>query len=96
MVALRKREHMTFKKVFDSRYDGMIVASFIFLLISFVTRSILFFISIKEIDLSIISTLQIFGVGLFFDLIVLLYLYFRLCFCGNRGVFLLGRVHFSI
>jgi len=65
---------MTFKKILHSRYEGMIIFSFVFLMICFVTRLILFFMSVKEIDLSIINILQVFGVGLFFDLIVLLYI----------------------
>ncbi len=64
---------MKLKPFPHSRYDGMIVLSIIFLIISFIVRSTLLAISIKETDLTLISILQIFGVGLFFDLIVLVY-----------------------
>jgi len=52
----------------------MIIGSAVFLLISFVVRVVLFGFSWKEIDLSIGSIMQIFGVGLFFDLLVVLYI----------------------
>ncbi len=67
------KTNMKLKSFPHSRYDGMIMLSIIFLVISFIVRSTLLIISIKEIDLTLTSLLQIYGVGLFFDLIVLTY-----------------------
>jgi hypothetical protein len=57
-------------KIFKHRFGVIAVVAALLVLLGFVTRVALLFISKNAVDFSIINVLGIFGIGLFYDLVV--------------------------
>ena len=58
---------------FPKRFKLIVLLIGIFIVISFVTRTILLFTDISEVDLGLLSLLRVYGVGLLYDLIASFY-----------------------
>ncbi|PKQ63476.1 sulfatase [Labilibaculum filiforme] len=64
---------MTFKNILHSRYGGLVLFGFIFLAISTLVRTILLITDLQNIDLNFIRFIQIYSIGLFYDLVCISY-----------------------
>ncbi|HPI45485.1 MAG TPA: hypothetical protein PLH91_09650, partial [Tenuifilaceae bacterium] len=57
------------KKLLANRYGSILLLYIIFVIISFITRTVLLGMSFSEVNLGIFDLLRIYGVGLFYDTI---------------------------
>ncbi len=64
---------MKFKNILQSRYGGLVIFSIIFLVLSFLVRTILLVTDIQNVDLNVVRFLQIYGIGIFYDLVAISY-----------------------
>lgn len=64
---------MKFKNILRSRFGGLVIFSFIFLAISFLIRTILLITDLQNADLNFIRFIQIYSIGLFYDLVTISY-----------------------
>ena len=63
----------TMKKLLANRYGSILLLYIIFVIISFITRTVLLGMSFSEVNLGIFDLLRIYGVGLFYDTIAFTY-----------------------
>lgn len=61
------------KKLLANRYGSILLLYIIFVIISFITRTVLLGMSFSEVNLGIFDLLRIYGVGLFYDTIAFTY-----------------------
>lgn len=61
------------KKIFKSRFALLYSFLITYLIIAFCIRAVLYTVSFDNLDFSVLSTLRIFGLGLFFDVSVALF-----------------------
>ncbi|MUP39682.1 LTA synthase family protein [Labilibaculum euxinus] len=64
---------MKFKNILRSRFGGLILFGFIFLAISFLIRTILLITDFQNVDLNFIRFIQIYSIGIFYDLVTISY-----------------------
>jgi phosphoglycerol transferase MdoB-like AlkP superfamily enzyme len=61
------------KKLLSSRYGAILLLYIIFVIISFISRTVLLGMSFSEVNLGFLSLLRVYGVGLFFDTVAFSY-----------------------
>ncbi len=61
------------KKLLANRYGSILLLYIIFVIISFITRTVLLSMSFSEVNLGVLDLLRIYGVGLFYDTIAFTY-----------------------
>ncbi len=61
------------KKLLGNRYGSILVMYVLFIIISFISRTVLLSMSFHEVNLGIFSLLRVYGVGLFFDTVAFSY-----------------------
>ncbi len=64
---------MKLKNILQSRFGGLIIFSFIFLALSFLVRTILLIADFQNTDLNFVRLIQIYSIGLFYDLVTISY-----------------------
>ncbi|MCT4615599.1 MAG: LTA synthase family protein [Marinifilaceae bacterium] len=64
---------MESKKIFNNRFGAVILFSLLFIVISFLVRSLLLILEFSEIDFSLILILKLYTYGIFYDIIALSY-----------------------
>ncbi|NVO12027.1 MAG: sulfatase-like hydrolase/transferase [Bacteroidales bacterium] len=61
------------KKLLSNRYGSILLMYVLFIIISFISRTVLLSMSFHEVNLGIFSLLRVYGVGLFFDTVAFSY-----------------------
>jgi len=61
------------KKLLNNRYGSILIMYCLFIIISFISRTVLLSMSFHEVNLGIFSLLRVYGVGLFFDTVAFSY-----------------------
>lgn len=73
ILAHNNKFNMKFNKILHSRFGGLLLLAYVFLVLSFVIRTSLLIKEFHNIDLGIVRLIQIYAYGLFYDLIVISY-----------------------
>lgn len=61
------------KKLLGNRYGSILLMYLIFIVISFISRTVLLFMSFHEVNLGIFSLIRVYGLGLFMDTVAFSY-----------------------
>jgi len=64
---------MNAQKIMRSRYGGVVLFGILFLILAFITRTVLLFIDLSSEELTLFRLVEIYAIGLFYDLIALSY-----------------------
>ncbi|TKG94284.1 alkaline phosphatase family protein [Puteibacter caeruleilacunae] len=64
---------MEIKNVLKNRFGGIIIFGAIFLVLSFTIRTVLLITDLNNVDLNLLKFIQIYGYGLFYDLVTISY-----------------------
>ncbi|MFA9371786.1 MAG: LTA synthase family protein [Labilibaculum antarcticum] len=64
---------MKFKNILKSRFGGLIIFSFIFLALSILIRTVLLITDFQNTDLNFLRFIEIYSIGLFYDLVTISY-----------------------